>query len=500
MSQTINFPDLDDATREYLLQVREHEGRGSPGVFAPVSSSLAGCGCILGPIITISVVAYTLFSDVLLKDPTKVAMLQTAAIMLGGWLVIAAFRIWSGKNSPKRAGNWVYGDPQFLYEANGEEVKITPVDDVLEAQFTHNYNNGAYQNSVVKLRTPSNAIVSAQVNHEQRAEQMVVFYNYLAWARGPEGGDRAELEPAVLGGLAKYVAKNDNEPLDAAGNINLNMIELDIGEIPAEPRREGGAGMNPLPYVLLLVAGVATFFVMRSVINIPMRDDRIFKLVTTTTTPLEPHMLRKYLNDTRNKKHRDDITKRLSALYDPLVQHVSTKAQDPSLRAGMLEVIEEVRKPAPPYVSIRVTEAVSPPGGDSGKAERVESVRKYIVEQAGEQFKPLYGQLRPTEPGATFVPPEPPPVGLQVMEFVEADEKSNPHFDITYQFEPGSGGQYKVRYTVTIRTKIEAEGVASKTFALTQQYTAADASSAATALGRQVVADMIGFANAQAAQ
>ena len=177
MATTFNFQEFDDATREYLLEVREREGRGTPGVFAPVTASLAGCGCITGGILVPVTLFATLFWDIIIvKDPTKVAMLQTAGLLLGGWMLIAAFRVWGGKNSPKRAGTWVYGDPLYLYEANGEDVKVTPVDEVIEAQFTHNYNNGAYQNSLVKLLMPGNSIVSATVNNEQRAEQMVVYY------------------------------------------------------------------------------------------------------------------------------------------------------------------------------------------------------------------------------------------------------------------------------------------------------------------------------------
>ena len=34
MSTTFNFEELDGATHNYLLAVRESEGRGAPGVFA----------------------------------------------------------------------------------------------------------------------------------------------------------------------------------------------------------------------------------------------------------------------------------------------------------------------------------------------------------------------------------------------------------------------------------------------------------------------------------
>ena len=104
MSTTFTFEELDDATREYLTEVREREGRGTPGVFAPVTASLAGCGCIMGPILIITTLCGTMFTDIILGDPDGVALLQTAGLLLGGWMLIAAFRIWGGKNSPKRAG------------------------------------------------------------------------------------------------------------------------------------------------------------------------------------------------------------------------------------------------------------------------------------------------------------------------------------------------------------------------------------------------------------
>ena len=187
-------------------------------------------------------------------DPVRVALLQTAGLLLGGWLLFAGIRSSACKGSSKVAGHWVYVDPLHLYEAYREQVTITRIDDAVEANFTHNYNNGAYQNSVVNVLLGGNSSGTVTLNNEQRAEQMVVFLNYLAWARGPEGGDRASLPPASLGGLAKYVAKNDDEPKDAEGNINLNLVELDITEVPEEPAREGRAMPAFLPYIVILVA------------------------------------------------------------------------------------------------------------------------------------------------------------------------------------------------------------------------------------------------------
>ena len=114
---------------------------------------MAGRGCIAGPIIIAATLAFTLTTwiDVIYDDPVRVALLQTAGLLLGGWLLLAGVRSMAAKGNSKMAGNWVYVDPLHLYEAYREQVTVTRIDDAIEANFTHNYNNGAYQNSVIRL-------------------------------------------------------------------------------------------------------------------------------------------------------------------------------------------------------------------------------------------------------------------------------------------------------------------------------------------------------------
>src|SRR4051812_40433698 len=175
MSTTFALEELDDPTREYLIDVRDREGRGSPGVFAATKNPWPALGCFFGPVVIAVTLMATLLSDIILDDPGGVALLQTAGLLLGGWMFVAAFRVWGRKGSKKVAGHWVYGDPLYIYQAKGEQVTITPTVDVIEAQYTHNYNNGSYQNSVVKLRLPGDQVVSVNLAHEQRAENLVVY-------------------------------------------------------------------------------------------------------------------------------------------------------------------------------------------------------------------------------------------------------------------------------------------------------------------------------------
>jgi hypothetical protein len=505
MATTFVLEELDAATREYLIEVRDREGRGAPGIFAPTKNPWPAVGCIVGPIIIGLTLILTLAPGVriIFDEPTRVAMLQTAGLLLGGWMLIAAFRVWARKGSKKVAGNWVYADPLFLYEAKGEQVNITDVTEVIESQYTHNYNNGAYQNSVVRLLLPGNHIASVTLNHEQRAENMVVYYNYLAWARGPEGGERSNLPPATLGGLAKYVARNDNEPLDAENNVNLSMIELDIDEVPEEPHREGRALPNIIPYVVLVLAGVACFFVMQEV-NIPIRDDAIFQDVTEPREYIQPRGLRDYLFDPRNTRHREQVYQHLETFYiRTVIPNVRTGNGDPELREGMARVLEELKRADAAIVSIRVTEKQSPAGKESGAAERAKNLQSGVTDRILEVFAQWEPPIKPRT-DETFKETQP-PIGRQLIDFVQAPDEAKPHFDISYEFVPAENNQYKLNWTITIRDKVVAGEeqpppvAGPKTLTESQAISADSADTAINSLKESIARALIGTGGGVAA-
>jgi hypothetical protein len=474
MSQKFVFEELDSATREYLLAVRASEGEGSPGVFAPTNASMAGCGCIAGPILIGLTLLLTLTTwlGVIYKDPTRVAFLQTAGLLLGGWLVVAGIRSNASKGSSKVAGHWVYVDSLYLYEAYREQVTVTPIDDVIEAKFTHNYNNGAYQNSVVSAQLGDGHVVSVTLNNEQRAEQMVVYLNYLAWARSPEGGDRGRYAPASLGALARYVSVHGVEPKNHEDQIDLNQVELEITEVPEEPTREGRAAPAILPYVLILAAGAGIFFVMKGVVNPPLRDDAIFEAVIKE--PCEPSSLRAYLMDERCTRHRPAVQARLEQEYDKAIralQFVDPNANprpDPSLRDGMVQVLDSLKSADQPFVSLSVSEKNAKPGA----AERVKNLRDKLVGRIDVRddggvtvgTDGIYGQMArifpPVSPpaGMTFEVPRA-PVGVQLIGFAEKpEEATNAHFEVKYEFvQIGSSPNYSLDVEVEIRTNVDPQ-------------------------------------------
>ena len=487
------FEELDSTTRNYLLHARANDGAGQPGVFIPGSNWLAGLGCIVGPVVIGLTLLFTLtnLAGVIFDDPGGVALLQTAGILVGGWMLVAAVRIWWKEGSPKFPGYWVYADPLHLYEARAEQVAVYPLADAVEAQFTHNYNNNKYQSSTVRIALPQNAVCSVTVVHERRAEELVTFVNYLAWARGPEGGERRNLPPATLGGLARYVSKNDHEPLNAEGRLNLDLLEVDAedGEVPAEPHREGRATPAILPYVVLLLAGVACFFVMRAV-NIPLRDDAIFEAVTTP--PVEPRYLRAYLMDSRNTRHRDEVYAKLGPFYDPGINYVRQTATNPQLRDGMVQVLESLKKAEIPIVAIRVTERQAIPGTESGTAGRVEAFWRGVRTTTVDTLNKVTPAI--VAPPGVVLNPAPPPIGDQLIDFAFVQEPADApaHFEVDYSFTPTANGKYLISAKVAIRVSVDDPPVAIHEIVDRREYTATQAAEAVNGLRETLMNGMLG--------
>jgi len=489
MSQTFVFEELDNVTREYLTEVRDTAGAGAPGVFALTNSTMAGCGCIggIGVIVVTLLVTLTSMVDMVYKDPGRVALLQTAGLVLGGWLLFAGHRS-ASRGSKTMAGHWAYVDAIHLYEAYREQVTVTPIDDVVEANFTHNYNNGTYQNSIVRGLRASGPPIVVTLKNELRAEQMVVFLNYLAWARGSEGGERASLSPAELGGLARFVSENDHEPKDHEGNINLKLIDLDTTGVPEEPKRENRATPSFMPYIVILVGGVLLYLVMKEVVNPPIHDDAIYSAVIQENC--EPWFLQMYLLDEKNNtRHRDQVKARLAQEYNRAVDNLKAQPPgDPELRKGMIKILDSLKDAIRPVVSLTVSEVNPKPGAE----QRVEKLRDEIVGKVeGKKVNPsskdpdyyvadggIMGKLAqimppvPPRDGIQFVIPRT-AVGIQLIDFAsKPDDAAHAHYEITYEFVPveSSKGKYRLKAKAEFRTDLDAAPVATYTEELAQEF------------------------------
>lgn len=481
MSVKFVFEELDETTRNYLTAVRDAEGEGAPGMFATTNTVFPGCSCLAGIVLIPLTLLVTLTDGlhIIYDDPIKIAFLQTAGLLVGGWFLFAFFRTRKTKGDAKTAGCWVYMDPINLYVAYREQVTVTRVDDVIEANYTHNYNNGKYQNSIVRIVLDGKRTTSFTLNQELRAEQFVVFVNYLAWAQGPDGKEAAKLPTASLGAVARYVARHDVEPKNADGTIDMNLVDLNIDEVPEEPTREGRATPSFMPYIVMLVAAAVIFPVMAFIVNPPIRDDALYSAVIRRP---EPRFLRAYLIDPRNTLHRKEVLAALSAQYQAVVLFVDRNGEQPELRAGMVKILMLLREEADqPVVSVRVTEKAPPNLSNEQSAKsRVKKLREGFVGGDGftglnrdgvlDVFAEVSPPIRPPE-GVVFTTP-PPPIGHQLIAFVEPPENAqHAHFEIIYEFNPtDQPDYYLLTVTVEIRETIDGQPVATFTTDLPAPY------------------------------
>ncbi|HJZ57668.1 MAG TPA: hypothetical protein VKE74_22060 [Gemmataceae bacterium] len=458
MTTKFVFEELDDATRNYLRTVRDQAGVGAPGLFVPTTHTPSGCLMAGGLFVIVLTLLFTLtdWVDLVYSDPTGLALLQTAGLVIGGWMIAMGIRLRVTARWPEIAGYWIYADALHLYEANREQVLVTRLDAITLAAYQHNWNDKKYLNTQVTVNFAGAPRRKLTVNGAEMGERLARFLNRLAFVRGPYGGPRAELPAATLGALVEQFARTGGEPLGADGNPDFSLVRVEITEVPETPTRERRATPRVLPYIGLLVGAAACFAVMREV-NVPFHDDAIFAAITKD--PVEPRYLRAYLINPQNTRHRDEATARLAEFYDPVIAHVRANGGDAKLREGMAKVLASLRTAEQGVVSIRVRELKSPPGLEAGAADRAKAVRDGIAQKLPGTFTPL---TRPIviPPGVNLNPP-PPPAGEQLIGFVEMpDGAPAPHFDLTYRFEPTGRGRFALMWELTIRDDVEKPPVA----------------------------------------
>ena len=150
MTEKYRFEELDRETRDYLLHARDQAGHGLPGVFVGQTDDLPVIGIVLGFAVIMATVLMTFPPT---DPPVKEAMLQTAGFMLGGWMVLAAFRVWAGGKSGRYAGHFVYADPENLYRPTASTVEVTDLGEPARRQGrSPNFNEGKYQNTEITLK------------------------------------------------------------------------------------------------------------------------------------------------------------------------------------------------------------------------------------------------------------------------------------------------------------------------------------------------------------
>jgi hypothetical protein len=460
ITEKFHFQELDERSREYLLTVRDTGGRGMPGIFVSKINFLPVLGCIFGLaiIITFAIISY----NQLTSEPLAVAMLETVGLLLGGWMVLAAFRVWTASKSSRYAGHFVYADAETLWECSGEYVTATDIYDLTEARGVQNYNQGKYQNTAVTVRTASGSRTFTLAN-ESRAERLIVFLNAVAWLRA--GGDNTrhvdaksqeeinfkKLPAAVMGGVAKEMAKSGDMPR----TFTARALDLDVDDVPV-PKKEGRASSGLVNCLIIIAVAVVSIFLFRA-LNVGWRDDAIWENIKDIQNQdHRPVWLRMYLKDERNTKHRDDAKHMLVDIYKsniarmrnggggvPIVgaapnpgvppfqmppigvpQFQQARIPDKDLIDGLEPILMRMAEDAStPLIKVSVKET----GGGAGAEEREKSIADKYTEA-------LFDGIG--EGLVIVVGPADPPAHIELAYELNPDQKTLVRFTIKYRKTP----------------------------------------------------------------
>jgi hypothetical protein len=223
-----------------------------------------------------------------------------------------------------------------VYVGQGEQLQYARVRDEMTAEPVGTsglrFEN---EDTAFALNLPNRGIALYAAN----------YYDALDHLRSDENGRWENLNSAELGAVAKYMVRNEQPP------ASLDEVDLNIEVVPHEvrPRRSGGFGA--LRYLLILAVGAGVFFAFMSS-NPSIQDDANFA-ATKNGGPAE---LRHYLLNEHNTRHRAEVEKLLAQKYDAPIAKVKAEGTDEKLRNGFAELLETLRGPETPAVSITVAD------------------------------------------------------------------------------------------------------------------------------------------------
>ena len=407
--QQFEFEELDEATKQYLRSIWRSDGKGTPGVYAPLNDWLPLIGFFTGLVL----VGITLFFTwAPLDNPLQTTFLQTAGLLLGGWLMVAAIRVWVSRES-NSVGHFIYADPSRLWAVRGGKVEVTSLEGILETKSQETFNNeGAYQSTQVQVSLPQ-GVRSLAVPNAQAAARLVGYLQVLSVM--PTSGP--EWENLTL-------AERGKKALEMAGEFYDPKTEDQTLTIPPPPRSVGGKpGRLLLALLLTLVVGVALFFGLFE-LNLMTRDHAIFDLIKNQ----QPHELRMYLLDPRTTRYRERVKGIIRDKYEQRIANLQREAEDPQLAVGMAGLLDAISWTPLDIVTLRVVNKTNDPAIPNESGLSPESLQKHLAEQLTTVIGDKMIQI--------FSPPGEVPAMIEW----------------TYQGVPLEGNnQFQVKWTMTFR-------------------------------------------------
>jgi hypothetical protein len=242
------------------------------------------------------------------------------------------------------------------------------------------------------------------------------FYRSVLWLESHDDPKWRKLPPAELGGVAKYVAVEDDLPRDTKD------VDLEVTAAPAEPRKACNAGAGVLPYLVILGVGAGLYLAFWAAMR-PTADYLAFEAAKGGG----PAGLRAYLVDDRNTMYRDDAKRLLAAHYEPALRKAEA-VKDPALKQGLTDVLNGLKESPSPATSLDVLEKWPGDNPLPGAADRTKRLRTELADALGTHL------------------------GKELIAFVMPPDGKPAHVELAYEFVPeGRPGQARFRVNWRLR-------------------------------------------------
>lgn len=357
-SATFHIEELDEKSRRYLREVRLAQGQGFPRVYAsPPDWLLANWSyflviCLFGALAIVT-------KELILTEPTALALLQTALFLLGLWFFFLPLRLWLFQNSPNRAGYFLFLDDKYLWHCKGAQVHVLAIDSIQEVDISPQEDNS--KEWLVTLTTPQ--------------------------------------------GISTFKLCRSEDAQAIEGHLDMFRVGLRTcanHEVP-DPFRQGREKWEVKTLFTWLLVAVLGFLGWRT-LNISLRDDAIWESISGIhPESAKIYWLRLYLRDPANTHHRAKAARALYNIYvDKLaviqtIQMMDHPLPDPELFAGLEPILKEMGKSLDPAI-LKFSLKFSGNGDEVSKEWEKEGAQQYaetLFHSVGENFIIITGPIDP---------------------------------------------------------------------------------------------------------
>jgi hypothetical protein len=393
---------LDSTSFDYLRQVEQTKGGAVNGLFAPrvptwrdlrrgwfkfIFFGLVFLGFLIIP---------SWPSIIASSSPLAIRIWQTILATLATLFLAIGLRRKMQKAGQPPIGDFLYVDALHVWEVSPANVQATCIEDLIDVDGTHHLYGGNYLYTNFALTLPGDRH-EFRVNSRLTAERVMKYINLLKSLRNTDNEDLRVLlrtSPEMAGALAYRLTFD--QPVGDLASISPGPTlprPREDGSSNAAAPAAGSGGRKWVPWLAAAAVGGIGYFLFPLIDNF-LVDDYLYAKTTHAapqdTAPLEaylkkvpngshakevrealddqrfalavrPALLRTYLDDPANVRHRDEAEQKIRDFYDRTIDDLTRRrdmrgekatAIDEKMFTAVIDLLKDLKKSGNPVVLV----------------------------------------------------------------------------------------------------------------------------------------------------